>query len=201
MTDESTPFESDPDGPLWDELGRLPDPSAPVGARARLMKAVTAELGASTPASTLRRLVASIALLAVGASGGALWAGGSPGSGQSDAAAPPSDGSPTWMLLVRDRADDPLRDARLTVEMGEWAAERQAEGALVDGRKLVVGDRVWVGLDAEEARRLPVSGFFMIRAEDAVEAREVAATLPHVAEGGGVEVVRVDARTEDGGTP
>jgi hypothetical protein len=107
------------------------------------------------------------------------------------AAAPP-EASQQYLLLLYD--NEPTRNlspgqlASVIAEYSAWGRGLQAAGKLVSAEKLKDEPSVWLGgsVSIEGGERL--GGFFLIRARDAAEARQIAEACPHLKHGGRVEL-------------
>ena len=100
-----------------------------------------------------------------------------------------------YLLLLLEPADsrlDPAVEAARVAEYGAWAGGLASVGQLEAGEKLEDGGDVVGEPFGGPASGERVTGFFIVRAESAEEARELAESSPHVLHGGRVEVRRIE---------
>ena len=110
---------------------------------------------------------------------------------------PGPDGMPQWLLLLYEdgsfRGPAPGQEGRYVEEYSRWAAGLAAEQRLVAAGELPPGgvliDPDGRGQPHTEATRLgATTGYFLIKAESAERAREIAATCPHLRHGGRIVI-------------
>jgi hypothetical protein len=127
---------------------------------------------------------AAAALVAVGVGLGTQWA------------RPGDDVRPAYLLLLypgpaAGPALDPRAEAAAAREYGAWAGRLRAEGRAITGERLAAGaDTVPEAAPGGDGAVL--QGFFVVSAQSAAEAAQIARTSPHVAWGGTVVVRAID---------
>jgi hypothetical protein len=133
-----------------------------------------------------RGLALALAAMALIALGGAV------GRGWPRAPAPASaPDQPRYLLLLFEGPSyDSLSSshaARVT-EYAEWARGLASRGQMADGAELSpIEQRLGPMPDGSDDRHV-ISGYFIVIARDAAEARAIAETCPHLRHGGGVSV-------------
>ena len=127
--------------------------------------------------------LAAMALIALGGAVGRGWP-------RHPAPGPAPDQSRYLLLLFEGPSYDSLsasHSARVA-EYAEWARGLASRGQLADGAELSpVEQRLGPMPDGSDGRHA-ISGYFIVIARDAAEARAIAETCPHLRHGGGVSV-------------
>lgn len=172
---------------LWGDLDALPRPTPDVAAALRLGKRLATARRKSRWLPALRA-AAVVVLVGAGVVAGRMMPrdDGDRGSGtviDADAGA--------FLFLIRGTEPDRIAPAEeLVAEYGAWAEELATEGRLIGGERLTDDPGLWVGKEGPGLE--VVSGFFLVRAMDYVEAEKIALASPHVAFGGTIEVRAID---------
>jgi hypothetical protein len=177
---------------MWASLGELPVPAAKANARARFDKAMRGEgaVASWSPSGSagMRRLLIAagvVVAMAVGY-GAAQWRAGH------SVVAAATDASQQYLLLLYD--NELTRNLSSTelngiiAEYSAWGRGLAAAGKLVSAEKLKDEPSVWYGGEVSIASGDRLGGFFLIRARDAAEARQIAQACPHLKHGGRVEL-------------
>lgn len=85
-----------------------------------------------------------------------------------------------------------LSEEQLSQEYGVWAGKLASQNLFVDGDSLAADRSLLPANDHSRlAANYTASGFFMIRAESAEQAAQIAADCPHLRHGGHVELRRM----------
>ena len=177
---------------LWKRLGELPVPPLSADARRRFDEA----LGRGSPSrgkepSWKRFAIAAALVVAalIGYGAGALRQRASP----IRAASASADSTPRFLLLLYDSADPARtpsaeRMPAIIAEYSAWARSLATEGQLVSAEKLSDTPPQWLGGSVRTVDGARVGGFFLIRARDLSEARQIAERCPHLKYGGRIEL-------------
>ena len=175
---------------IWAGLGELPVPAPAANARRRFDAAAAPGLRASAIASKRLVIAAGLVMAAlIGYGAGALRARGLDVRGAPASA----DASPQFLLLLYD-ASNPAppptaeRRARIVAEYSAWARSLAAEGRLVTAEELSDASPEWLGGSVQTVDGARIGGFFLIRARDLSEARQIAGRCPHLKYGGRIEL-------------
>jgi len=180
---------------MWSALGELPVPAEALDARARFDATLRAERATAVrlarSSSVTRLLIAAgvVGAMALGY-GASSWRSANSTSAIVAAA---TDTSQQYLLLLYDtEATGPgLSPAELNAIIAEysaWGRGLRAAGKLVSAEKLKDEPSAWFGGSVSTAGGERLGGFFLIRARDAVEARQIAEACPHLKHGGRVEL-------------
>jgi len=173
---------------LWQRLGELPAPSPAADARRRF----DAALGGGSRSRSRRwgRVAIAAALVVaalLGYGAGALRARPSPlreGSASTDA-------MPRFLLLLYDASNvappTAERHRAIVAEYSAWARSLASEGRLVSAEELS-DTPDWLGGSVRTTDGARIGGFFLIRARDLAEARQIAERCPHLKHGGRIEL-------------
>jgi len=133
-----------------------------------------------------RGLALALAAVALIALGGAV------GRGWPRAPAPePAGDQPRYLLLLFEGPSyDSLSSshAARVAEYAEWARGLASRGQLADGAELSPAEQRLGQIPEDSGGPHVISGYFIVIARDAVEARAIAETCPHLRHGGGVSV-------------
>ena len=112
-------------------------------------------------------------------------------------AAAPGAGEPYLLVLHEDERFLPARPpAELVREYTQWAGALRERGALIAAEPLDGWSATLprdAGSDAEGPALGPMTGFFLVRAEDREAAVELAGTHPHLGYGGSIRVLGTGA--------
>lgn len=108
---------------------------------------------------------------------------------------------PEFLLLLHEDSahpvsNSPADDAQLVADYGRWAQSLRDAGRLIAAEELVNDPHEWLGEALQRgspASTDRVGGFFLIRARDYAQAREIAASCPHLRHGGRVELRAITA--------
>jgi hypothetical protein len=184
---------------MWSALGELPVPAEAQDARARFDAALRTERAAamrlSRSSSVTRRLL--IAAGVVGAMalgyGAASWNAARSSNSTRGVVAASTDTSQQYLLLLYDTEStgpglSPAELDAIVAEYSAWGRGLRAAGKLVSAEKLNDAPSEWFGGSVSIAGGERLGGFFLIRARDAVEARQIAEACPHLKHGGRVEL-------------
>jgi hypothetical protein len=165
--------------PEWaDALPR--DVAPPDEIRGRVV-AVLRERGLLAPSGRrLRPLLASAAAVVLFAAG---WMAGS----AAERSAPAADRG-EFMLLLFGGASAPGDEPARVREYGDWARRLAREGRHVSGERL--GEAAAAVGGPLPSGPVP-SGFFIVEAQSAAEARDLASGHPHVRHGGTIVIRRI----------
>ena len=175
---------------LWRELGELPVPARRAHARRRFDEALGPRVSLSG-LSWKRFIIAAgfvvAALLGYGA--GTLGARAT----VSRAASASTDSTPRFLLLLYDSnnpapAPSAEQKARIVAEYSAWARSLASEGRLVTAEELSDNPPEWFGGSVRTVDGSHIGGFFLIRARDLSEARQIAERCPHLRHGGRIEL-------------
>jgi hypothetical protein len=175
---------------LWQRLGELPVPTLAGDARHRF----DAALGGGSRSRSLpwRRLAIAASLVVAALIGygiGAQRERLSPLRAGSAA----TDSTPRFLLLLYDSGNPaamPSAERRLAIvaEYSAWARSLATEGRLVSAEELSDTPREWLGGSVRTTDGAYIGGFFLIRARDLAEARQIAERCPHLKYGGRIEL-------------
>lgn len=202
--------ERDPRGPSGDDEGPLPalaalpieiePPASLEGIVERRLRAEGLLRGrrARLPWALAATLLTGLAL---GSFAGSLLDARRDVAGGAQSADPTS--SPRFALLLWEgsgyRPAEPPQVAARVAEYGRWAAALRAEGLTVQGEKLATEARLVSGPRPAADSTVPATpalgelgGFFVLEAASLEQAERLAATCPHVAYGGTIEVRRIE---------
>jgi len=174
---------------MWASLGELPVPAAAADARARFDKALRGERASGRSVLIRRLLIAAgiVGAMAVGY-GAASWKS----THAVDVTTTATEGSQQYLLLLYD--NEPTRNLSsaelngIIAEYSAWGRGLRAAGKLVSAEKLKDEPSVWYGGEVSIVGSDRLGGFFLIRARDAAEARQIAEACPHLKHGGRVEL-------------
>jgi hypothetical protein len=189
---------------LWDELADLPAPVPPPGMAGAFRQALGREAGRGRPGRVRRFGPAAAALVAglvLGYALRALMAGAPPAAPVRFSA---TGVERSFLLLLHEPEPavplSPQVMAPLVSEYAAWGRALRESGRLDDGAKLE--DRTGLAVTEAGAAPLPftpgsdvVSGFFLIRAHDYVDALRVIRDHPHLRRG----TIELRAIEETGG--
>ena len=175
---------------LWQQLGELPVPTPAADARRRF----DAALGRSAPSGwrSWDRLAIAAALVIAALTGyaaGFLRERPSPVR----TAAASTDSTPRFLLLLYDPGNPAARPSAdsmtaIVAEYSAWARSLANEGRLVVAEELADTPPEWLGGSVRTVDGERIGGFFLIRARDLSEARQIAARCPHLKYGGRIEL-------------
>jgi hypothetical protein len=175
---------------LWSQLGELPVPRPSSGARHRFDAAMRRSTWSWRPWKAIS-IAAGIVLAAlIGYDAGTLRQR----SSATRAASASTDSSPQFLLLLYDSANpaatppDSGRTARIVAEYSAWARSLATEGRLVSAEELSDAPADWLGGSVRTVDGARIGGFFLIRAGDLSEARQIAERCPHLKYGGRIEL-------------
>jgi len=181
---------------MWSALGELPIPAAAPNATARFDAALRTERAAAMRLSrssiVMRRLLIAagvVAAMAVGY-GAASW---NIARSTRGAVAATTDTTQQYLLLLYDTEStgpglSPKELEAIIAEYSAWGRGLRAAGKLVSAEKLKDAPSEWFGGSVSIAGGERLGGFFLIRARDAAEARQIAEACPHLKHGGRVEL-------------
>ena len=175
---------------LWATLGELPAPAPAAGARRRFDAALERESPSSRSSWKRFAIAAGLVVAAlIGYGAGAVRGRPSP----SRAASTSTDSTPRFLLLLYDSADPAKiptaeRMPALIAEYSAWAQGLATQGQLVAAEKLSDTPPEWLGGSVRTVDGARVGGFFLIRARDLSEARQIAERCPHLKYGGRIEL-------------
>jgi hypothetical protein len=147
---------------------------------------------ARPPRGAWMRIAASIALLALGFTAGAIWTNARPA---------PAGANPRFLLLLHEPsatgpAPSPEEQRALVDEYKAWAVAGAESGFLLEGEKLKDDVRVLPapgdGASAPSAGAPFIGGYFVVQAAGYEEASRLAGTCPHLRHGGTIEIREID---------
>ena len=102
-----------------------------------------------------------------------------------------TDATPRFLLLLYDSGNvaPPSAERRraIVAEYSAWAHGLESEGRLVSAEELSDAS-VWLGGSLRTTDAARIGGFFLIRARDLSEARQIAERCPHLKYGGRIEL-------------
>ena len=102
-----------------------------------------------------------------------------------------SDARRSYLLLLREDSTFNGTDIpALVAEYSKWAADMAARDQLVSAEKLTEEAYPFGNLPASGGPG--ITGFFVIRAHDLAEARQIVASHPHLKYNGGIELRPID---------
>ena len=174
----------------WLALGELPVPAPVPDARRRFEEAVRGE---APSGGSLWKPFAIAAGLIVAALIG--YGAGTRGERATPirAASVSTDSTPRFLLLLYDSNNPgaaPTADqkAAIVAEYSAWARSLASEGHLVTAEELSENPPEWLGESVRTVDGARIGGFFLIRARDLSEARQIAERCPHLKHGGRIEL-------------
>ena len=169
----------------WGDLARMTPPTPDSQVLIRFGR----RMGRGTRRPDRMRALVAAGMVAMLGTGAVL------GRASAPAVAPDvSSMSGSHFLLVLRGAEPAVDIAReqLVGEYTAWASDLSRDGSLVAGAELAADGGRWVGLDDPAGDGgIPVSGFFLVSAEDYDAAVAIARGSPHLAFGGVIEVRRI----------
>jgi hypothetical protein len=177
---------------LWRGLGELPVPAPAAGARRRFDAALGRESPSRAPSWGRFAIAAGLVVAAlIGYGAGTLRERARPSPIR--AASASADSTSRFLLLLYDSADSaktPNAELRpkIVAEYSAWARSLATEGRLVAAEELADTAPEWLGGSVRTVDGARVGGFFLIRARDLSEARQIAARCPHLKYGGRIEL-------------
>lgn len=165
---------------LWDQLASLPEPDVPARVRARARRVILNEFRGR--GGRAWRLLGGAAAAVVLFVGGFLF-------GSADGPVTDSLADAEYVFLIRGRVPAELEE-EVAFRMAAWARELATEGRLAFAERLWEDSAVWVGSRQDaNGREPPVSGLFLVSAENLAVAQRLARASPHLSFGGAVEVL------------
>ena len=116
-----------------------------------------------------------------------------PGGSPIRAGSASTDSTSRFLLLLYDSADPakaPSAESRpkIVAEYSAWARSLATDGRLVSAEELADAPPEWLGGSVRTVDGARVGGFFLIRARDLSEARQIAERCPHLKYGGRIEL-------------
>ena len=104
-----------------------------------------------------------------------------------------TDSKPRFLLLLYDSSNPAAtptaaQKAAIVAEYSAWARSLASEGLLVAAEELSASSPEWYGGSVRTVDGARIGGFFLIRARDLSEARQIAERCPHLRHGGRIEL-------------
>ena len=175
---------------LWQGLGELPVPTPAVDARRRFDAVLGQRSRGRAPSWRSFAIAAGLVVAAlIGYGAGALRQRPSP----IRAGSASTDSTPRFLLLLYDSSDPAKtpsaeRMPAIIAEYSAWARSLATNRQLVSAEKLSDAPPQWLGGSVRTVDGARVGGFFLIRARDLSEARQIAERCPHLKYGGRIEL-------------
>jgi hypothetical protein len=175
---------------LWRELGDLPVPAPGADARRRFDDALGREVPRRRSSWKQFAIAAGFVVAALIGYGAGSW--GERGTASRVASAS-TDSTPRFLLLLYDAknsgaAQSAEEKTQIVAEYSAWARGLASEGRLVSAEELSENPPEWFGGAVQTVDGARIGGFFLIRARDLSEARQIAERCPHLRHGGRVEL-------------